>query len=121
DDVDSTRNVPPAGMFFAPLYPALIAGMMEIDPRFAKMVACAVEADANRRDITACDEHALPMLLLHALFLCFGVLAIASASEAMFGSVRLFYAAGSMATLGLAAEADLFSFMMTGSVWFSFY
>ena len=51
DAVDSTRAAPPPGMFFAPLYPSLVAGVMRLDTRFAAAVACSVTitADAIRR------------------------------------------------------------------------
>src|SRR5262249_61085618 len=34
DRFDSPVAAPPPGMFFAPLYPALIAPALELDPRF---------------------------------------------------------------------------------------
>jgi hypothetical protein len=50
DDVDSTSAVPPPGMFFSPLYPALVAAVMKLDPRFDAAVTCSVEADHKKRD-----------------------------------------------------------------------
>jgi hypothetical protein len=61
------------------------------------------------------------MLIVHALFLTFGILAIALTAELIFGGARVFYLSGALATLGAAAEAELFSNVMTESVWFSLY
>src|SRR5262249_16845162 len=121
DDVDSTTAAPPPGMFFAPVYPFLVAAVMKLDPRFGDMVACAVEAGAGKRGLASCGNHAMPMPLLHAVFLCLGVLAIGVAAEAMFADGRLFYAAATLAALAAAAEADTFAFIMTESVWFCLY
>src|SRR5262247_3684432 len=34
DDVDSTREAPPPGMFFSPGYPVLVLAAMQLDARF---------------------------------------------------------------------------------------
>jgi hypothetical protein len=47
------------------------------------------------------------------------VLAIAAAGERMFRAKAVFWLAGALATLGLAAESDIFSFIMTESIAFS--
>src|SRR4029450_6813265 len=44
DNVDSTRQAPPSGMFFVPGYPRLILAAMKLDARFAKAVECSVIA-----------------------------------------------------------------------------
>ena len=119
DAVDSTRAAPPPGMFFAPLYPSLVAGVMRLDTRFAAAVACSVEADHGRRDPAACEIYATPMLLVHALLLTLGVLAIGRSAELIVGSARAFYIAGVLAGAGVAAEAELFSYLMTGSLSFA--
>jgi hypothetical protein len=62
----------------------------------------------------------LPMRLLHVLFLTLAVLAFAYAGEAVVGP-RIFYPAAVVATVGVAAEAELFSFLMTESVWLGLY
>src|SRR3954452_3373924 len=50
DKIDSTRETPPPGRFFGPVYPALVVAAMKIDPRFARAVDCSVEANHNARD-----------------------------------------------------------------------
>ncbi|MFL5061533.1 MAG: hypothetical protein ACJ8DQ_15705 [Xanthobacteraceae bacterium] len=121
DDVDSTTAPPPPGMFFSPLYPWLLVGAMKVDPRFAAAVTCTIEANEKQRDLGTCEIYARPIHLLHALLLALGVLAVARAGELIIPDRRVFYGAGLLATLGLAAEAELFSYVMTESLWFSLY
>jgi hypothetical protein len=121
DGVDSTTTPPPPGMFFSPLYPWLLVAVMNVDPRFAAAVACTVEANEKKRDLGTCEIYATPMHLIHALLLALGVLALARAGELIIPDARVFYGAGVIATLGLAAEAELFSYVMTESLWFSLY
>jgi hypothetical protein len=121
DDVDSTTRPPPPGMFFSPLYPWVVLGVMKLDPRFAAAVECAIEANHKRRDLATCETYARPMLVIHALFLTLGILAIALTGELIFGGARVFFLSGALATIGAAAEAELFSNVMTESVWFSLY
>jgi 4-amino-4-deoxy-L-arabinose transferase-like glycosyltransferase len=121
DDVDSTRTAPPPGMFFAPLYPSLVLAVMRLDPRFARAVKCSVEANHGKRDLAGCDAYAMPMLLVHALLLTLGVLAIARCAELIIGNRHAFYLAGALAAAGAAAEAELFSYVMTGSLSFSLF
>jgi hypothetical protein len=40
--VDSTVARPPPGMFFGPVYPALVLAAMKLDGRFAASVRCSV-------------------------------------------------------------------------------
>src|SRR5215218_2423814 len=121
DDVDSTTAPPPPGMFFSPLYPWLLVGAMKVDPRFAAAVTCTIEANEKQRDLGTCEIYARPIHLLHALLLALGVLAVARAGELIIPDRRVFYGAGLLAMLGLAAEAELFSYVMTESLWFSLY
>jgi hypothetical protein len=121
DEVDSTTTRPPPGMFFSPLYPWLVLGAMKLDSRFAVAVECAIEANHKKRDLATCEIYARPMLIVHALFLTFGILAIALTAELIFGGARVFFLSGALATIGAAAEAELFSNVMTESVWFSLY
>jgi hypothetical protein len=116
DAVDSTRAPPPPGMFFAPLYPWAVAAVAVLDPRFAGAVDCAVEAREAHRDLATCEIYARPMLLLHGLLLAVAVLSIGRAGEIATGEPRVFYAAGAIATAGFAAEAELFSYVMTESL-----
>jgi hypothetical protein len=121
DAVDSTTAPPPPGMFFSPLYPWLVVGAMKLDPRFAQAVSCAIEANEKKRDLSSCDIYARPIHLIHALLLALGVLAIARTAEAIFASAGVFYGAGILAALGVAAEAELLSYIMTESLWFFLY
>ncbi|MBV9954280.1 MAG: hypothetical protein JOZ70_03420 [Pseudolabrys sp.] len=121
DDVDSTRAVPPPGAFFAPVYPSLLYLVGKIDPQFGRAISCVVEANQERRDVRACAVYALPMHLLHALFLAVAVLAIARAAELIRPARESFFLAGAAATAALVAEANLFSFVMTESLVFSLY
>ena len=60
DEVDSTREAPPPGRFFGPVYPALVVAAMKLDSRFARAVDCSVEANHRARDGTQCEVYALP-------------------------------------------------------------
>jgi hypothetical protein len=121
DDVDSTAAVPRSGMFFGPAYPLLVLASMKIDPRFAEAVKCSVEADRAHRDEATCEAYATPMLIIHAVLLALGVLAVAVAGELIFGARSVLWLAGALATISLAAEAEIFSFIMTESVTFALY
>jgi hypothetical protein len=95
---------------------------MQVDPRFKRAVVCWVTADARKQDGTrTCERYAVPMLIVHALLLAFGVLAIGRAGELMFGDRRVFWLAGVLATIAVLIESELFSFVMTESVTFGLY
>lgn len=115
DTTDSSRSAPPPGMFFGPGYPWVVLAAMKIDARFAEAVACIVESGEG------CEIYALPMLLLHALFLALGVLAIARSAQLLFDSRRVFWLSGALATVSLLPSRDLFSFVMTESLTFCLY
>jgi hypothetical protein len=121
DEVDSTTLKPPPGMFFGPLYPALIAGVMKLDRRFAESVTCAVENSAGKREGSECEIYVRPMHLLHGLLLALGVASIAWAAFLIFSSRPVLWLAGGLATAALVTEAELFSFLMTESLSFSLY
>src|SRR5262245_19291242 len=121
DSVDSTKEVPPPGMFFAPLYPALALAVMKLDPRFERAVICSVEVNHGVRDGAQCEVYARPMHLVHAAFLTLGVLAIAFAAQIILANRRAFWASGILAVACLLPDADLFSFVMTESVTFGLY
>jgi hypothetical protein len=112
---------PSPGMFFGPLYPSLIAGVTEIDARFAKTVDCGAETYLAKRSATECDVYVRPMLLIHALLLTLGVLAVARAAEVLFAERGIFWLTGVVATGALLADANQFSFLMTESMTFSLY
>ena len=115
DATDSSHSAPPPGMFFGPGYPWVVLAAMKIDARFAEVVACIVE----RRE--GCEVYALPVLLLHALFLTLGVLAIAHSAQLLFDSRRVFWLSGALAAVSLLPSRDLFSFVMTESLTFCLY
>ena len=121
DNTDSTREAPPPGMFFVPGYPLLVVAAMKMDSRFAKAVECSVEANHNRRNVAECEVYATPINITHAFLLALGVLAVALSGELIFGSARVFWIAGVLATGGLSAKADLFSYIMTESMTVSLY
>jgi hypothetical protein len=115
DAIDSTVATPTSGMSFGPLYPWMVLSIMRVDARFDEAVRCAVESNRGHRDVTSCETYAAPIHLAHAFFLTIAILAIAYAAEIIFAEARMFWLAGSLATLALLPEADLFSFAMTES------
>lgn len=122
DGVDSTVMAPPPGMFFAPAYPWLVLAAIKLDAHFAAAVACAVESNHGKRDGPTCDVYALPIHIMHALFLALGVIAIGVAAALILGRRLAFFIAGLLATAALALEAEpFFSYIMTESVTFSLY
>ena len=121
DDVDSTREAPPPGMFFVPGYPLLVLAVMKVDTRFAKAVECSVTAVSRETDTSVCDAYETPVRVVHAALLALGVVAIALCGSLIFASTRVFWIAGALATASLAAEAFIFSYVMTESLTFSLY
>ena len=121
DTVDSTRETPPPGRFFAPVYPAVVAALMKLDPRFARAADCSVESNAGSRPGSECEVYARPAHIANAVFLTVGVLAVALAAELIVGMVAAFWLAGVLATAALLPDADLFSFVMTESITFGHY
>jgi 4-amino-4-deoxy-L-arabinose transferase-like glycosyltransferase len=119
DTVDSSRAVPPPGMFFVPGYPLVVLAAMKLNARFAKAVECTV---INQEKVPAgCEAYEIPIRIIHAALLALGVVAIALAGSLILGGTRVFWIAGALATAALAAEADIFSFVMTESLTFSLY
>jgi len=59
DGTDSSRLRPEPGMFYTPVYPALLALAMRLDPRFAAAARCTVEATRADRGISP-DASAIP-------------------------------------------------------------
>jgi hypothetical protein len=119
--VDSTVARPPPGMFFGPVYPALVLAAMKLDGRFAAAVRCSVEADRGHRDEASCEAYALPMRLLNACLLVIGLIAVGRAAEIIVPGKPTFLVAGLLALAGLAAESDIFSYVMTESAIFAIY
>lgn len=112
---DRTPDSPAPGMFFMPVYPALVAAAMAIDPRFDRAVECHVLAQREKRDLTGCEFYARPIHILHAALQTLAVVAIALTAFVIFGGTSGALLAGGLAMLALVAKADLFSFVMTGS------
>jgi hypothetical protein len=108
-------------MFFVPGYPLLVLVAMKLDARFANAAACSVEANHDNRNGAECEVYATPIHIIHALLLALGVLAVALAGELIFGGACVFWIAGVLATGSLAAEAEMFSFIMTESLTVSLY
>jgi len=121
DNVDSTREVPPPGMFFVPGYPLVVLAAMKLDARFAKAVECTVIAARQKEGTIRCEAYQTSVRVIHAALLALGVVAIAFAGSLIFASTRVFWIAGVLTTAGLAIEADIFSFVMTESLTFSLY
>ena len=122
DTTDSTRAAPPPGMFFVPGYPLLVLAAMKVDARFAKAVECSVEANHNRRDGSECDVYATPDPYHPCgLARAWRCSAVSMCGDLIFGSARVFWLAGALATAGLTADADMFSFIMTESLTFALY
>jgi hypothetical protein len=119
--VDSTVTAPPSGMFFGPVYPILVLAGMKIDSRFAAAVDCVVAAVHNHKEAAVCEAYAVPMRIIHALLLAFGVLMVALTARLIFPGPATAWIAGTLAIVGLAMEAEMFSFVMTESVTFSLY
>jgi hypothetical protein len=119
DTVDGTRAAPRPGMFFAPLYPLLVAGAAKLDPHFGRVLDCTIAANEGHGELGRCGHDVLTLHLAHALFATIGVLAIAAAGEAIFTGAAVFYLAGMLATVGIATEAELLSFLMTESLSFA--
>jgi hypothetical protein len=61
------------------------------------------------------------MRIIHALLLAFGVVAAAIAGEVISGRKEAFWLTGAFATASLAAEAFIFSWVMTEALTFSLY
>lgn len=121
DDVDSTSSRPQPGMFFVPVYPALILLAMKLDRRFADAVECAVLANHKKIDGSVCDIYARPINILHAALLTVGVLVIAATASLIIGAPAAFFVAGLLSMVGLVFEAELFSYIMTESISFGLF
>jgi len=121
DSVDSTRKAPPPGMFFVPGYPLVVLAAMKLNARFDTAVECTVNAINQQKEGTGCEAYERPIRIIHAALLALGVVAIAFAGSLIFGSIRVFWIAGALATAALATEAEIFSFVMTESLTFALY
>ena len=122
DPIDSSVRPAQPGMFFGPVFPAIILGVMKLDDRFAEAVRCSVDSNRGHHDESTCEAYEVPIRLLNAVLLVIGVAAVGFAAELIFLRARLaFVFAGLFATAALAIEADIFSYVMTESVIFAIY
>src|SRR5215813_14985358 len=113
DPVDSSVRPAQPGMFFGPVFPAMILAVMKIDPRFAEAVRCSVDSNRGHRDESVCEAYETPIRILGAVLLALGVVAIGFIAELIFRQTRwIFPVAGLLATAALAGEAHIFSFVM---------
>src|SRR5215467_14078704 len=69
DNVDSTHQVPPPGMFFVPGYPLVVLAAMKLDTRFAKAAECSVMAVNEDKEATDCEAYERPVRIIHAALL----------------------------------------------------
>ncbi|MFT8242703.1 hypothetical protein [Roseomonas sp. BN140053] len=125
DRVDSATAVPPPGMFLGPGYPALLAGVMALDPALRDAAACTVRhlptSDVSQR----CPPYrglvlpvnmllvagALGLLFLAARRVAAGRLAVAATATAIGLLTMLSYAR----LLGLAMTESLGLFLFAAS------
>lgn len=121
DEVDSTEQVPPPGMFLGPVFPGIIAGAMAVSLRFDQAVSCAVEARHNKTNIANCDPYATPVHLISCAFLTLGLISIAIAAHVLFLKSSVTLLTSGLVLSGLLAEAEMFSFIMTEGVTFGLY
>jgi 4-amino-4-deoxy-L-arabinose transferase-like glycosyltransferase len=120
--VDSTVPRPSPGMFFGPVYPALVLAAMKLDGRFAAAVRCSVEANRGHRDEASCEAYAVPIRLINACLLLIGLIAVACAAELILERKSAFFVAGLLALAALAAQREyIFSYVMTESAVFAIY
>jgi hypothetical protein len=120
-DRERTNARPAPGMFFGPLYPWMIVAVAKADPRFASAVDCGADMYRGKWPYLSCEIYIWPMLVIHALLLTAGALAIAQAAKLLLGNEPSFYVTGVLVTGTLTAEADQFSFVMTEATTFSLY
>ena len=122
DPVDSSVQPAQPGMFFGPVFPAMVFAVMKLDDRFAEAVRCSVESNRGHRDESVCEAYEVPIRLLNSALLAISALAIGFAAELLFHRTPwMFVFADLLATAALASEAYIFSFVMTESAIFAIY
>ena len=116
DKVDSSREVPPPGMFLGPGYPLLLAGMMELDPRLRENAACLVRHWSSGDVARNCPPYrgiTLPVQMA----LCAGALAfLFAAARHLSGSPAIAALATAIGLGTLASYAKLITLAMTESL-----
>ena len=122
DPVDSSVELAQPGMFFGPVFPAMVLAVMKLDHRFAQAVRCSVESNRGHRDESTCEAYEVPIRILNAVLLAIGAAAIGFAADLIFRRPPwTFLLAVVFATAALANEAHIFSFVMTESAIFAIY
>jgi hypothetical protein len=122
DPVDSSVQPAQPGMFFGPVFPAMVFAAMKLDPRFAEAVHCSVDSNRGHRDESACDAYEMPIRILNAILLAIGVAAIGFTAELIFRRPPWTFAvADLLATAAVANEGHILSFVMTESAIFVMY
>jgi 4-amino-4-deoxy-L-arabinose transferase-like glycosyltransferase len=121
DPVDSSVQPAQPGMFFGPVFPAMVLAAMKLDHRFAVAVRCSVESNRGHRDDSTCEAYEVPIRILNSVLLA-GAAAIGLAADLIFRRPPwTFVLAVLFASAALANEADIFSFVMTESAIFAIY
>lgn len=122
DPVDSSVQPAQPGMFFGPVFPAMILAVMNLDQRFAEAVRCSVDSNRGHRDESTCEAYETPIRILSAALLAIAVAVVGFAAELIFRRTQwIFLVTGLFATAALASEAHIFSFVMTESAIFALY
>jgi len=122
DPVDSSVQPAEPGMFFGPVFPAMVLTAMKLDHRFAEAVRCSVDSNRGHRDESSCEAYEVPIRILNSILLAIGAAAIGLAAELIFRQTPwTFLFAVFSATVALASEAHIFSFVMTESAIFAIY
>jgi len=122
DPVDSSVQPAQSGMFFGPVFPAMVFAAMKLDQRFADAVHCSVDSNRGHRDESVCEAYEVPIRILNSILLAIGAAAIGLAAELLFARTPwTFLCADLLATAAVASEAHILSFVMTESAIFAIY
>src|ERR1043165_1181966 len=117
----SEKEPPPAGMMYMPLYPALVWLGMQLDENFARAITCANQARQQPNLQPKCEPYTRPMMVMHAILLSLGVIAVGLAGRLIVPGPWTFPLTAAVATAGVFSHAGLFSFMMTEALTFCLY
>jgi len=122
DPVDSSVQPAQSGMFFGPVFPAMVFAAMKLDQRFAEAVHCSVDSNRGHRDESVCEAYEVPIRIWNSILLAIGAAAIGFAAELLFQRTPwTFLFADLLATAAVANEAHILSFVMTESAIFVLY
>src|SRR6201987_2752295 len=81
DPVDSSVQPAQPGMFFGPVFPAMILAVMNLDQRFAEAVRCSVDSNRGHRDESTCEAYETPIRILSTALLAIAVAVVGFAAE----------------------------------------